>query len=114
ARRYLTNNNANIARLPLLEAMHPDCSIVIPVRDPAAQVRSLLHQHRRFRDLHAREPFARQYMEGIGHFEFGGALRPIAFGDLDPAGADRAEFWIRYWVQAYDRMLQTAGPRAVF
>src|SRR5690606_6054826 len=71
-------------------------------------------QHRRFRELHAREPFARQYMEGIGHFEFGGALRPIAFGELDPAGADRAEFWVRYWVQAYDRVLQTAGPRTVF
>lgn len=113
AERYLSKNNANIARLPLLEAMHPDASIIIPVRNPAAQVASLLRQHRRFSALHDREPFARQYMEGLGHFEFGAALRPIAFGDFpaDLAEADGAEFWLRYWIDAYEHVLATAGDR---
>jgi hypothetical protein len=116
ARRYLSKNNANIARLGLLERLFPDATIVIPVRDPFAQTASLLRQHRRFGELHAREPFARRYMEGIGHFEFGAALKPIAFGAAprDPAAADHPEFWLRYWADAYEAVLATAGERVVF
>ncbi|MFP4569551.1 sulfotransferase [Rhodosalinus sp.] len=114
-RRYLSKNNANIARLGLLEAMHPDACIVVPLRDPAAQVASLVRQHRRFLALHARDPFARRYMEGLGHFEFGAALRPIAFDGSapDPAGADDADFWLRYWISAYDHVLSRAGGRVI-
>lgn len=116
ARRYVSKNNANIARLGLLEEICPDATILIPVRNPRAQVASLLGQHRRFSELHAREPFARRYMEGIGHFEFGEALKPIAFGnaDRDRADAESAEFWVRYWSDAYEAVLSTAGSRAVF
>ena len=114
-RRYLSKNNANIARLGLLEAMHPDARIVVPLRDPVAQVASLMRQHRRFLALHAREPFARRYMEGLGHFEFGAALRPIAFDGSapDPAGADDVDFWLRYWIRAYDHILSKAGGRVI-
>lgn len=70
----------------------------------------------RFLKLHESEPFARTYMEGLGHFEFGGALRPIAFGGetLDREEATAPEFWLRYWVDAYQAVLETAGPRASF
>ena len=115
ARRYLSKNNANIARLGLLEALFPDAAVVIPIRDPRAQVASLLHQHRRFVALHAREPFARQYMEGVGHFEFGAALKPIAFGGgaPDPAEADGPDFWLRCWTCAYEAVLAGMGPGAL-
>ncbi len=115
ATRYLSKNNANIARLPLLERLQPDATILIPVRDPYAHAASLLRQHERFTDLHAREPFAKRYMEGIGHFEFGAALRPISFDgaarDGDPTGLD---YWLTYWADCYEGVLNTAGPRAVF
>jgi hypothetical protein len=54
-------------------------------------------------------------MEGLGHFEFGAALRPIAFGAEPPDSADaaRPEFWLRYWADAYEAVLATAGPRTV-
>jgi hypothetical protein len=116
ARRYLSKNNANIARIPLLERLFPDATVLVPVRNPYAQAASLHRQHLRFAELHAREPFARRYMEGIGHFEFGAALKPIAFGDdpPDPATADGIDFWLRYWADAYEAVLTTAGDRVVF
>lgn len=116
ARRYLSKNNANIARLPLLATAFPEAQIVIPVRDPAAQVASLMHQHARFTDLHARDRFGRQYMEGIGHFEFGAALRPILFpGGPDGAeGADGVDYWLRYWIAAYEHVLATAPGGTIF
>ena len=116
ATRYISKNNANIARLGLLEHLFPDASIVIPIRNPRAQVQSLMTQHMRFAALHEREPFARRYMEGIGHFEFGAALRPIAFGPphAEPMRPDLVNFWLRYWIDAYQHVLATAGPRTVF
>nr|WP_255720333.1 sulfotransferase [Acuticoccus kalidii] len=116
ATRYLSKNNTNIARLGLLEEIAPDASIVIPVRDPLAHAASLLRQHRRFTELHAREPFGRRYMEGIGHFEFGAALRPIVFeGDPPPREeADHLDHWLRYWADTYENVLATAGDRAIF
>lgn len=120
ATRYLSKNNANIARLPLLAAIFPDARVVVPVREPLAHVASLLRQHRRFRELHATDAFARTYMEGLGHFEFGAALRPIAFSrpeaavDADPAQADGPEFWLRYWCDAYEAILTDAGAETCF
>lgn len=114
AHRYLSKNNANIARLPLIAAAFPDATVVIPVRDPLSHTASLLRQHRRFSELHARDGFARAYMEGLGHFEFGAALRPIAFGALDPAEVDQPAFWLRYWADAYEAVLRTAGRQAIF
>lgn len=115
ASRYLSKNNANIARLPLIASAFPDARVVVPVRDPLAQAASLLRQHQRFGAMHARDDFSRRYMEGLGHFEFGAALRPIRFRPTgDPAAADDPAFWLRYWADVYEAVLATAGPQVVF
>jgi hypothetical protein len=113
ARRYVSKNNASIARLPLLAAAFPDATAVVPVRDPWAQVASLVRQHRRFTELHARDRFARAYMAGLGHFEFGAGLKPLGFGAADPARADAAEFWLGYWADAYEAVLAALGERVI-
>jgi hypothetical protein len=113
--RYLSTNNANIARLPLLPVLFPDCRVVVPLREPLVHCRSLLRQHRRFLELHARDPFARQYMDWIGHFEFGAGLRPIRFGDdgEELAGDPRElDFWLRYWISAH-RTILSAGDSVI-
>lgn len=79
-RRYLSKNNANIARLPKLRRLFSDAVLVVPFRDPAAQALSMHRQHVNFCELHAASPFARRYMADLGHFEFGANLRPIDFG----------------------------------
>lgn len=118
AARYLSKNNANIARLTLLPRLFPDCRIAIPVRAPWPHARSLQRQHARFSRVHAADPFARRYMAWLGHFEFGAELRPIRFSGrvtggthADPAGID---FWLRYWIAAHEAILAAAtGPNVV-
>lgn len=111
--RYLSKNNGNIARLPLLPVLFPDCRIVVPLRSPFAHARSLQRQHRRFKDMHASDPFARRYMTALGHFEFGEALRPIGFthklGDPDSIG-----FWLRYWLAAHEAIRAAPSECLVF
>ncbi|SFH84255.1 sulfotransferase [Albimonas pacifica] len=115
ARRYVAKNNAGIARIGLLHATFPDASVVVPVRHPWAQVASLMRQHARFERLHRKDPFGRRYMEGLGHFEFGQALRPLAFGTARPdrARAHEPAFWLEIWCAAFETLLAQAGPRTI-
>ena len=115
SRRYLSKNNANIARFPAIREMFPDAVFLVPFRNPLDQAGSLLRQHLRFSEIHAAQPFARQYMKDLGHFEFGANLRPIQFpsgpsekGDGRPS-ADTARYWLEYWCAAYRHVLAMAS-----
>lgn len=117
-RRYLSKNNANIARLDLLTAMFPDCRIVIPVRNPWDHVASMQSQHERFTRMHATDGFSRRYMEWLGHFEFGAVHRPIDFNDWYGGHADRVPsdrtYWLTYWCECYTRVLKADAQCLVF
>ena len=111
AGRYVSKNNANIARLDLLRAIFPDATLLVPFRAPLQQAGSLLRQHQRFLEIHGQDDFARAYMEGIGHREFGRTLRPIDFaGWLDRAPRDPShlDFWLAYWIAAFEPVLEQA------
>jgi hypothetical protein len=45
--RYVSKNNANVARIRFLRGLFPDGQLVVPFRDPIDQAVSLLEQHRR-------------------------------------------------------------------
>ena len=79
--------------------------IIVPVREPVQHAESLLRQHRRFLEIHARDGFSREYIEGIGQFDFGANLRPTDFdGWLSTARHSDSRtigFWLEYWVAAY-------------
>jgi sulfotransferase family protein len=111
--RYLSKNNGNIARTDYLRRCWPQAVIIVPVREPVQHATSLLRQHRRFLDLHARDGFSREYMQGIGHFDFGANLRPIDFdGWLSTAGHTdplTIGFWLEYWVAAYGSLDEHAA-----
>lgn len=116
--RYLSKNNANIARLGLLQEIFPDARIVVPLRNPWDHARSLLRQHLRFKEMHRSDAFSRRYMEWLGHFEFGDALRPIDFqgwynGPAAAAPGDIA-YWLTYWCNCYEAVLESAGSAVTF
>lgn len=114
AARYVSKNNLNIARLELLEALFPEGVIVVPFREPLQHAASLLRQHRNFLAIHARDPFAAEYMREIGHFEFGENLRPVDFdgwGDHPAADPLTLAFWLEYWVVTYGHLLQRRAGR---
>jgi Sulfotransferase family len=107
--RYLSKNNANIARLDLLAELFPGATVLVPFRAPLAHAASLHRQHLHFAAMHAEEPFVRRYMADIGHYEFGALHRPLAFPGLaeltrgrDPQNLD---YWLAYWIAAFDHVL---------
>jgi hypothetical protein len=103
--RYTSKNNANIARIGLLRRMFPDACIVIPFRQPVNHAASMLRQHRNFLARHASDPFSKKYMQDIGHFEFGQLHRPIQFGNTPEGDPETIEYWLSYWISAFEHIL---------
>lgn len=118
ATRYVSKNNANLARIDLLQSAFPEGQLLIPFRKPEDHVASLLRQHRQFRQLQGNDSFAAEYMRFLGHDEFGELLTPMDFGGWGPA--ERAldpmqvEFWFRYWCAAARHVLQNTGSVCLF
>lgn len=108
--RYLSKNNLNIARVGVLAKNFPDATIIVPFRDPLQHAASLLRQHRNFLEMHRNDRFARQYMAGIGHFDFGENLRPVNFNAwLDratQADPENIGFWLEYWFETYTELAE--------
>jgi len=103
ALRYLSKNNANVARIPALRAAFPRAIVLVPLRDPLEHARSLQRQYLRFAEAHGSEPFALRYMRDIGHFEFGELHRPIRFPrapDAPESGPEALDYWLGYWIAA--------------
>ncbi len=130
--RYLSKNNANIARIPFLAKLFPEAVVLVAFRNPADHAASMLRQHLNFRELHASEPFVRRYMADIGHYEFGMDRRPLDFGcperRRDGAGdnggdgpggnnvagsVEALEYWLTYWCDAYEHVLGGSRERVV-
>ncbi|NEX17463.1 MAG: hypothetical protein C1943_12760 [Halochromatium sp.] len=104
--RYLSKNNANIARLDLLPTLFPGCQLIIALREPSAHSASLHRQHLNFIHLHNKDAFAMRYMKDIGHLEFGALHRPIAFDPDVLAGYDPTQpnYWLVYWITAFEHI----------
>jgi hypothetical protein len=115
ATRYLSKNNLNIARLAALPAPLREGTVVIPFRDPLQQAASMHRQHERFLDIHREDDFVREYMEAIGHHEFGKGLKPGNFNgwreEVSGLAPEGLAFWVRYWTAAYRFVLEHAGEQ---
>ena len=123
-RRYASKENYNLTRLEYLLKLLPDARLVIPIREPAIHIASLIKEHRIFSEGHRREPRSLEHFRRVGHFEFGGDLRPINVGDsarveeiqkLWQTG-DEIRGWARYWAMIHafvaDRLEASAALRA--
>lgn len=115
--RYLSKNNLNIARLAAPPPALQQGRFLIPFRNPIQQAASMLHQHERFVEIHEKDHFVQEYMEAIGHHEFGKGLKPVNFDDWLEENTDHPRdlaFWLRYWSVAYQFALEHASQKTVF
>ena len=113
ARRYLAKGNYNLARIRYLLALFPDARFLVPVRDPAPHIGSLMKQHALFLRSSAADPRIPLQLALSGHYEFGPGRRVVNYGDdrtvqaIHAAWADgrEAEGWARYWAETYGHLL---------
>jgi len=113
AGRYLAKGNYNATRLGFLLKLFPDARVIVPWREPVAQIASLIKQDRLFTRLSEEDPRVPVQLARSGHFEFGPGKRAVNVGDGDQARAietdwregRQAEGWARYWAAVYEYVL---------
>ncbi len=114
--RYLSKNNGNILRLGAIREAFPNATIVVPYRDPLQHAGSLLSQHEHFVAVHKRDAFGQEYMNWLGHHEFGGNQMPFRFTEGPAVDGDRfsLDYWVAIWLDTYRYLLKTAPPGTIF
>ena len=107
--RYLAKANYQITRLEYLLKLLPDARFILPVRDPAAHIASLVKQHNLFSRGQRANEKARKHLQRVGHYEFGLDRVPVNTGDdattqeiISLWGqGNELEGWVLYWNQVY-------------
>jgi len=109
--RYLSKNNNNILRLDAILNTFPNCNVIIPFRDPLQQALSLLNQHLHFCEVQMRDHFTLDYMNWIGHHEFGLNQKPFflkneeIFGHMSKYEKKDINYWLLTWLNYYSYVL---------
>lgn len=116
--RYLSKNNNNLLRIGAIKSAHADSIIIAPFRNPINHAKSLLNQHEQFIKTHSEDSFSLQYMNWLGHFEFGANLKPLKVQqDLTPVNIDEPftlDYWLRYWKGVYEYLLDYHSASVIF
>ena len=107
--KYLAKNNNFLLRYASLRALNASFKVVCLFRDPVDHAYSLLKQHQRFSALQQDTPFVVEYMDWLGHHEFGVNHKPFRFSDTPRTGDHSPEsinYWLSNWIDYYRRVLQ--------
>lgn len=114
---YLAKNNNFILRYPALRARNKDFKVIMMFRHPLDHANSLMKQHGRFCQLQQEDPFALEYMNWLGHHEFGLNHLMFNFGNesfkssFDPSSIN---YWLENWCNYYDHVLQLDADPHLF
>ena len=110
---YLAKNNNQMLRLNSI-LKNPNQEVVVLFRNPSQHAYSLLKQHQRFCDQQSKDPFVLEYMNWLGHHEFGLGQKPFAFSKTNNSyDPQQMEFWVSRWIGYYEQALKFAEHEQV-
>jgi Sulfotransferase family len=115
--RYLSKNNNNLLRLPTIKKVFPDAIILIPFREPLQHALSLLRQHALFLQLHSEDKFSLDYMNWLGHYEFGLGHKHYVYSEeskLTAMDSNHIDYWLQCWLETYQFALNSSPADAIF
>jgi hypothetical protein len=105
--RYLAKNNNLILRLRGLSSYIPSAKFIVTFRNPLDHAASLLNQHSHFCLLQKEDPFVLDYMNWIGHHEFGLNQKTFDLGNselleqMNEYSKSDINFWLLNWLNYY-------------
>lgn len=111
---YLAKNNNLILRYESLREFNPEFYVFLIFRSPRTHAYSLLNQHKKFSRLQEEEPFSLEYMNWLGHHEFG--LNHKVFDlrladEKDQFDKNSLNYWIAIWISYYTYVLTMIHER---
>lgn len=114
---YLAKNNNLILRYRSLRKYNPGFKIILIFRSPEAHAFSLLNQHKRFAKMQGKDPFALEYMNWLGHHEFGLNHKVFDLNLMDlreKYESTSINYWIAVWISYYTYILTLVDDKHLF
>lgn len=103
-KKYLSKNNNNYKRINFFKKVFPSSKFLIPFREPLQHANSLLNQHKNFIKIHNEDNFTLEYMNFLGHYEFGknhmSWFKPKMFFNYFDIN-----YWLEQWIEFYENIL---------
>ena len=104
-KKYLSKNNNNFKRISLINSTFSNAIILITYRDPLQHSYSLLNQHQHMCALQKKEKFILDYMNYLGHREFGLNYQswnlPVDYNDTFSIN-----HWLEQWYFFYNQIIE--------
>ena len=114
---YLAKNNNLILRFHSLRKLNPDFKVILLFRDPLNHAYSLLKQHLRFSKYQKEDNFTLEYMNWLGHHEFGQSLKHFEFQTNNLQNTflpDSIDHWLIVWINYYSVALKITADENLF
>lgn len=101
---YLAKNNNFLSRYKSLRSLNKEFKMVVMMREPLSHASSLLIQHKNFIKQQTKDEFVLDYMNWLGHHEFGLNQKPFVF-EINPkrieGDKNTLNYWIEIWINYY-------------
>lgn len=110
-KNLVIKNNNNHLRLLSLSKYFPNSNFMVVFRSPIAHATSLCSLHKRLLDLQKKDKFILEYMNMLGHWEFGDGMKPFIYHpkqleDLVSRNPISIEYWVTQWIYTYEWILE--------
>lgn len=113
---YLAKNNNFLLRYAAMRRLNQEFVFVIMYRHPLSHAASLLEKHLQYSQMQHNEPFVLEYMDWLGHHEFGLNQKPFVFeASAAPIDGDKEslDYWLKIWINYYSHVSNIHHPRTL-
>lgn len=113
---YLAKNNNFLLRYKSMREHNKHFLFVVLFRHPLMHASSLLEKHLSYSVLQKEDPFVAEYMNWLGHHEFGLHQKPFQFGGQEIPSGDKTslDYWLKIWLNYYRYALSIEDAKTVF
>lgn len=105
---YLAKNNNFLLRYESLREFNKAFVVVFMFRDPLTHAASLLAKHKEFTAMQKEDGFVLEYMNWLGHHEFGLNQKVFQFSEIKPnfsESKNTLDYWLQVWINYYHYLL---------
>lgn len=105
---YLAKNNNFLLRHNSIRKYNKDFVTVILCRHPLYHAASLLEKHLFYSELQSEDPFVLEYMDWLGHHEFGLNQKVFDFDNgrkIESSDKTKLDYWLEVWMNYYSKAL---------
>ncbi len=113
---YLAKNNNFLLRYKSIREFNKEFLMVILYRDPLTHAASLMEKHHEYKILQEDDPFVLEYMNWLGHHEFGINQKPFMFNNSKPFinNKESIDYWLESWINYYQYALSLDNHNTLF